>query len=41
MAELRAILSSREQLYARADLTLDTAGRSAAESLAELVAMLA
>jgi XRE family aerobic/anaerobic benzoate catabolism transcriptional regulator len=40
MADLRAILASREALYARADLTLDTSGRSLAESFAELKALL-
>ena len=36
MADLRAILASREALYARADLTLDNQGRPLADSLAEL-----
>jgi len=40
MDDLRAILASREALYARADLQLDTAGRSVAESLDSLVSML-
>lgn len=36
MNDLRNILNSREPLYARADVTVDTAGRSIEESLAEL-----
>lgn len=40
MADLRAILASREALYAQADARLDTSGRSAAESLAVLQALL-
>jgi XRE family aerobic/anaerobic benzoate catabolism transcriptional regulator len=40
MDDLRAILASREALYAKADLCLDTAGRTVAESFAELVALL-
>ncbi|HEX4260285.1 MAG TPA: shikimate kinase, partial [Acetobacteraceae bacterium] len=36
MADLHAILSSREALYARADLVLDTSGASVAESLGAL-----
>ncbi len=40
MDDLRAILASREQLYAKADLVLDTAGRSAAQSFAELLTLL-
>lgn len=40
MADLRAILASREALYARADLTLDTSGRSVAQSFAELQILL-
>jgi XRE family aerobic/anaerobic benzoate catabolism transcriptional regulator len=40
MADLRAILASRESLYARADLTLDTSGKGLEESFAELVALL-
>jgi XRE family aerobic/anaerobic benzoate catabolism transcriptional regulator len=39
MADLRAILASREALYARADMVLDNHGRPLAESLAELVQM--
>jgi XRE family transcriptional regulator, aerobic/anaerobic benzoate catabolism transcriptional regulator len=40
MADLHTILAAREPLYARADLTLDTAGRSAGESFADLVRLL-
>ncbi|MBS0558948.1 MAG: helix-turn-helix transcriptional regulator [Proteobacteria bacterium] len=40
MDDLRAILASREALYAKADLTLDTAGRTPEESFAELVRIL-
>ena len=40
MDDLRAILASREQLYAKADLVLDTAGRSQAQSFHELLALL-
>ena len=36
MADLRAILASREALYARADIVLDNHGRPLEESLAEL-----
>jgi XRE family aerobic/anaerobic benzoate catabolism transcriptional regulator len=39
MEDLRAILESRESLYARADFTVDTSGRSVAQTLAELVAL--
>jgi XRE family aerobic/anaerobic benzoate catabolism transcriptional regulator len=39
MEDLRAILDSREKLYARADFVVDTAGRSVAETLAELLAL--
>ena len=39
MDDLRAILASREALYARADLTLDTSGRRLEESVAALVGM--
>jgi XRE family transcriptional regulator, aerobic/anaerobic benzoate catabolism transcriptional regulator len=38
MAELVTILSSREPLYARASVTLDTSGASESESLERLVA---
>ena len=37
MADLRAILASREALYARADLVLDNQGRALEDSLAELM----
>lgn len=37
MADLRAILASREALYARADVTLDTSGRTPAASLEALL----
>jgi XRE family aerobic/anaerobic benzoate catabolism transcriptional regulator len=40
MDDLIAILSSREPLYAKADLTLDTAGKSAAQSARELLELL-
>jgi XRE family aerobic/anaerobic benzoate catabolism transcriptional regulator len=40
MEDLRAILASREPLYAKADLTLDTSGRGAEESLVALLALL-
>jgi XRE family transcriptional regulator, aerobic/anaerobic benzoate catabolism transcriptional regulator len=40
MDDLRAILASREQLYAKADLVLDTAGRTPAQSFQDLVALL-
>lgn len=40
MDGLLAILESREPLYARAGLTLDTAGKTRAQSLDELVALL-
>jgi len=40
MDDLEAILSSREPLYAKADLTLDTAGKTAAQSARELLGML-
>jgi XRE family aerobic/anaerobic benzoate catabolism transcriptional regulator len=36
MNDLRNILTAREPLYSKADLTLDTSGRSVEESLAEL-----
>jgi len=39
MDDLRAILASREALYARADFQLDTAGRAVAESLDALESM--
>jgi XRE family aerobic/anaerobic benzoate catabolism transcriptional regulator len=40
MDDLRAILASREQLYAKADLVLDTTGRSPSHSFDELLALL-
>jgi XRE family aerobic/anaerobic benzoate catabolism transcriptional regulator len=40
MDDLVAILSSREPLYAKADLTLDTAGKTAAQSARELLELL-
>jgi XRE family aerobic/anaerobic benzoate catabolism transcriptional regulator len=40
MDDLRAILASREQLYAKADLVLDTAGRTPAQSFQDLCALL-
>ena len=40
MDDLRAILASREQLYARADLVLDNEGRGLDASLAELTTRL-
>jgi XRE family aerobic/anaerobic benzoate catabolism transcriptional regulator len=39
MDDLRAILASREPLYARADVTLDTSGRSVEGVLAALLAL--
>lgn len=39
MDDLRAILDSREPLYARADFTVDTSGRSVEQVLAELQAL--
>ena len=39
MADLRAILDSRQALYERADAQLDTGGRSVEESLADLLAL--
>jgi len=41
MEDLRKILASREPLYARADVTLDTSGRSVEESFESLRALLA
>ena len=38
MDDLRTILASREPLYARADLVLDTTGREVADSLSMLLA---
>jgi XRE family aerobic/anaerobic benzoate catabolism transcriptional regulator len=40
MDDLRAILASREQLYAKADLVLDTAGRTEAQSFQDLLMLL-
>ncbi len=40
MDDLRAILQSREKLYAQADLVLDTTGRTMEASLSDLVALL-
>jgi XRE family aerobic/anaerobic benzoate catabolism transcriptional regulator len=40
MADLRAILAAREDLYAKADLTIDTSERGAEECVAELLAWL-
>jgi XRE family aerobic/anaerobic benzoate catabolism transcriptional regulator len=37
MDELLSILHSREQLYAKADVTLDTTGKSARQALPELI----
>ncbi|MBV9076726.1 MAG: hypothetical protein JO048_04500, partial [Methylobacteriaceae bacterium] len=39
MEELRAILTSREALYARASAALDTSGRTEDEAAAALVAL--
>ncbi|MFT8243107.1 helix-turn-helix transcriptional regulator [Roseomonas sp. BN140053] len=39
MDDLRAILASREALYAKADFTLDTSGRSPEECLEELMGL--
>ena len=39
MDDLRAILASREALYAKADFTVDTSGRTVEESLAALLAL--
>jgi len=41
MADLRRILAGREALYAKADATVDTAGRTIEESLAALRAAIA
>ncbi len=40
MEELRSILTSREALYARAEATLDTSGRSVAQSTKEAIALI-
>jgi XRE family aerobic/anaerobic benzoate catabolism transcriptional regulator len=39
MDDLHAILESREQLYARADFTVDTSGRTVEAALQELLAL--
>ena len=39
MEDLRAILASREALYAKADFTVDTSGRTPAETLAAVLAL--
>ncbi|MGG5818962.1 helix-turn-helix transcriptional regulator [Falsiroseomonas sp. HW251] len=39
MEDLRAILASRESLYARADFTVDTSGRTVAQVLDELASL--
>ena len=39
MDDLRAILGSREKLYARADFTVDTSGRTVAQVLEALLAL--
>lgn len=39
MEDLRAILASREALYAKADFTVDTSGRGPEETLAALLAL--
>jgi XRE family aerobic/anaerobic benzoate catabolism transcriptional regulator len=39
MDDLRAILESREALYARADFTVDTSGRTVAQVLEALLAL--
>jgi XRE family aerobic/anaerobic benzoate catabolism transcriptional regulator len=41
MADLRRILAEREQLYAQADLQLDTTGKTVEQSLDELARLLA
>lgn len=40
MADLRAILAAREELYAKADIELDTSGRTPEACLADLLARL-
>ena len=37
MDELRSILTSREALYARAEVVVDTSGRTIEESLADVL----
>ena len=39
MEDLRAILASREALYAKADFTVDTSGRNPQQTLAALLAL--
>jgi XRE family aerobic/anaerobic benzoate catabolism transcriptional regulator len=39
MEDLRAILESREALYARADFTVETSGRTVDQTLGELLAL--
>ena len=39
MDDLRAILASREALYAKADFTVDTSGRTPSEAMAALLAL--
>lgn len=41
MDELKAILTSREALYTRAEFQIDTSGRSVEESLSDLMAVIA
>jgi XRE family aerobic/anaerobic benzoate catabolism transcriptional regulator len=41
MDDLRAILAAREPLYARADMVLDTTGKSIDASFAELLRLTA
>jgi len=36
MKDLRRILAARESLYAKADATVDTSGKTPAESMANL-----
>jgi XRE family aerobic/anaerobic benzoate catabolism transcriptional regulator len=40
MDDLMAILASREPLYAKADFTLDTSGKSVQQNLRELINVL-
>jgi XRE family aerobic/anaerobic benzoate catabolism transcriptional regulator len=41
LEEIRRLLADRNRLYARADATLDTSGRTVRSSLAELRALAA
>ena len=41
MEQLKSILSSREALYARAEARLDTTGRSPADSMEDLITLIA